>query len=128
MSDRTSKVYDGIADKLAATYSSGVSNETTGFNCEAYDRVSVHVTVASIVSSGSVAVYVDYSTDNTTFSEAIVVNPATGGSSQVLQKTPTTAGTYKFDFPNAGKFFRVRIAWASGTSVAVTAVAVEAKS
>lgn len=128
MSDRTSKVFDGITKDLLATYASGVENATGGYNCEEYERINVYVGTSDVLSSGIVSVYVDFSHDNSTFYVPMIVDPSTGLATAVNQKTATTAGNFMFSFPNAGKFFRVRIKYAAGVSVVVTGVAVEAKS
>lgn len=128
MSESISHVYDGIGTPLLATYSSGTENVTSSYDCSEYSRIIVYVSTSDVTGSGIVSVYVDYSFDGTNFYIPYIVDPATGLAVAVNQKTPTTAQACKFDFPNAGKFFRVRIKYASGTSVIVTGVAVEGKS
>ncbi len=117
MADRTSQLFPAIASDLIKTYTTGSEN-SSGQLCQAYDRIIVYVTTANVVSSGIVAIDVQWSDDGTTF----------------YTKTPTTAvqlsvaGNYKLDFGSAGKYFRVKASWVSGTSIDITAISVEGKS
>lgn len=129
MSDRTSHIFDGAGASLVTTYSSGVSATSSGLACESYDRINVYLTVSTINGSGVASIYCDFSHDGSNWFRPQQLT-AVGATTHVdagFTAIDEAIGYY-FVFPNAGKFFRLRMVYVSGTSVVVSAVTVEGKS
>jgi hypothetical protein len=129
MSDRTSHTFDGAGSALVTTYSTGVSATSDGYACESYDRINVYLTVSQINSAGIANIYCDFSHDGTNWfrPQQLTAVGATTHIDAGFTAIDEAIGYYLV-FPNAGKFFRLRMAYVSGTSVVVSAVTVEGKS
>ena len=129
MSDRTSHIFDGIATGLVTTYTTGITATTSGFDCAVYDRINVYLTVSTINSAGVAAIYCDFSHDGSNWfrPQQLTAVGATSHTDSGFATIDEAIG-YFLVFPNAGKYFRLRMAYVSGTSVIVSACTVEGKS
>jgi hypothetical protein len=126
MSDRTSEVFEAAASTLVATYSTGISKTTDGYLCESYDRILVYLSVSAVTSAGIVDVKILYSPDGTDYYTLTEWLSATTNSGRTYRLSAT--GDYALTFPAAGKFFKVNVAYVSGTSLVIDVAGIEAKS
>lgn len=127
MADRTSHWYEGAASALLATYTSvESSNQSDGYNCESYDRLLVYVSIGTVVGTGICKLICEYSPDGETYYQ--LSSFTAGGAATIYAVTFGSTGDYCVAFPSAGKFFRLRFEYVSGTSIQVDGVSIEAKS
>ena len=126
--DRTSRIFTGIGTSLVTTYNATTDTVTTdGYLCSKYDRINVYVSASALVSTGIVAVEMQYSADGTNYFPLYILDQADAGFTKVAG-TISAIGDYYFSFPTAGKYFRVMIRYVSGTSVTIDAITIEGKS
>ena len=128
MSDKTSHIYEGLGTALEIAYTASVTSATTsGVNCEVYDHIILYFNVSAVSGAGNVDVFVEFSDDGTNF---YIPQVTIDGSSTKVYKyyAVSATGAYHWVCPGAGKFFRVRVAYVSGTSLTINRFHIEAKS
>lgn len=130
--DRTSHIFAGLGSTLQTTYTATVTTAvTSGQACAEYERINVYMNIATIVSSGIVKASIEYSHDGTNWFKPYDIDPTVASfATSVLSyyQGIGTAQGYYLVFPLAGAYFRVRVTYVSGTSVAIDAVTIEGKS
>jgi hypothetical protein len=125
--ERSSIIQSGVASTLVATYTTTANTQSSsGFDCSQYDRINVYITSGSRTSSGIISVTVDYSDDSGTTWHPLYY--LSSGTTTAYTYQINADGNWYFSFPTAGDFARVRVAWVSGTSIAITKCTVEVKS
>lgn len=124
--ERKSELFEGFSS-LERTYTTGITASSDLYYCGSYDRIIVYVDVTTVTTSGIVAVYCDFSPDGSNSYRSEIYEPSQQEGGMEPAYRLTAVRKYALHFPNAGKHFRIRIEYVSGTSLVIGTVSAEAK-
>lgn len=132
MSDRTSHIFTGLGATLQTAYTAAETTAvTSGEVCAEYDRINVYLNVSAISGTGIAKASIEYSHDGTNFFKYYQPDGIASDFGKWVEYSVFPIGIaqgYYLVFPCAGKYFRVRVTYVSGTSVTIDAVTIEGKS
>lgn len=125
--DAAYHLYDNMGTTLEKSYTgSGSTTQTGGYDCSAYRTLFINVSVSAVTTCQCI-LSIEMSPDGENYFPLYIWSD-TSNSFKQIKFTLESTGDYCFHVPIAGNYFRVKVAYSSGTSLTIDDCQIGAKS